>query len=240
MRLHRLLAILLILESRHQVKARDLAAALETSERTIYRDIEVLAESGIPITATAGPNGGFSLMDGYSVNQRQLQGDDVVNLYLSGIGVRPESHSDASLRLTETLLKLEGSLPEQYRPDVEKAKQRFYFDPAPWWRERPQIAAMDNLRRAVWDGRKVEFRYRRTSLDREEESCRVVQPYGLVVKSMDWYLVGFCELRQGIRVFRCERIDQVRLLEESSRIPAGFCLPVFWQEWTEQFKAAVP
>jgi predicted DNA-binding transcriptional regulator YafY len=58
-RLHRLTAILLLLESRGQLKARELADALEASERTIHRDIATLCEAGIPIEAIAGPTGGF-------------------------------------------------------------------------------------------------------------------------------------------------------------------------------------
>ncbi|WP_405174246.1 HTH domain-containing protein [Paenibacillus sp. FSL H8-0261] len=52
MRLHRLIAILLLVESRGKMKANDLAEALETSVRSIYRDIDVLAEAGIPLLST--------------------------------------------------------------------------------------------------------------------------------------------------------------------------------------------
>ncbi|MFD2878558.1 helix-turn-helix transcriptional regulator [Paenibacillus rhizoplanae] len=81
MRLHRLIAILLLLESRGKMKANELSIALETSVRSIYRDIDVLAESGIPLVSTTGPNGGISLMEGYTVNLRRLQGEEVVQLF---------------------------------------------------------------------------------------------------------------------------------------------------------------
>ena len=58
MRIHRLVAILLLLETREKMKAKDLASALETTVRTIQRDIDVLSESGVPITAITGPGGG--------------------------------------------------------------------------------------------------------------------------------------------------------------------------------------
>lgn len=237
MRLHRLIAILMLLESRKLVRARDLAQALETSERTVYRDIDVLCEAGIPILATTGPNGGFSLMDGYSVKAGDLRGEDVVNLYLSGIGVRPEEHTEASLRLADALLRLECSLPTAFRPDVAKARERFYFDPTPWWNSRPALVHMDVLRRAVWDSRCLQISYGRASVGREELTTRVVRPYGLVEKAMDWYLVAWCELRQGLRVFRCDRIQQASLCEESFALPAEFFLAEFWSDWVEQFKS---
>ncbi len=239
MRLHRLLAILLLLEARKQVKAKELAEALEASERTIYRDIEVLCEAGIPIAATSGPSGGFSLMEGYSINSRDLQGDDIVNLYLSGIGVRPAQHTDASVRLTEAILRLERSLPREFLPDVQKARERFFFDPSPWWKERPELKFMDTLRRAVWDSRKLRLVYEKRSRHQQEQTERVIRPYGLVVKSMDWYLVAWCEERADLRVFRCERILGASLLDETFTIPDSFLLSEYWQRWTDHFKSIV-
>lgn len=58
MRLHRLLGILTLLDSRKTITASKLAKILETSERTIYRDIDILCESGIPITSSSGHSGG--------------------------------------------------------------------------------------------------------------------------------------------------------------------------------------
>ena len=99
MRLHRLFGILLLMESRGTIKACELAEAFETSERTIYRDIEILCESGVPIRSDFGPNGGFSLMDRYTLNSAALHCDEVVSLYLCGIGIHPARHSDASVNL---------------------------------------------------------------------------------------------------------------------------------------------
>jgi predicted DNA-binding transcriptional regulator YafY len=68
MRLHRLLGIIMLIDSRGIMKAGKLASILETSERTIYRDIDILCEAGIPITSIPGPNGGYSFMENYRIN----------------------------------------------------------------------------------------------------------------------------------------------------------------------------
>jgi len=239
MRLHRLIAILLLMESRGVIKARDLAQALETSERTVYRDIDTLCEAGVPITSSSGPAGGFCFMEGYTINMKELHCDDIVNLFLSGIGIRPGEQTEASINLKKTILKLENSLPSQYIPDIRTARKRFYFDPAMWWEEKPPIAHMDLLRRSVWKSKKLNIVYTRSSMDMSETSSRVVCPYGLVVKYMDWYLVAFCEKRNDIRVFKCERITETAILEETFSIPEEFSLESFWKKWTKNFKDIV-
>lgn len=235
MRLHRLIAILLLLESRGQVKARELAEALETSERTIYRDIEILSEAGVPVVSLPGPAGGFSLMPGYSLHQQDLHAGDVINLFLSGIGVRPEEHSEASLNLKTTLLKLEKSIPSQYLPDIRVARERFYFDPSLWFDQKPPLLHLDALRQSVWQSRKVLLTHAKEEEEGGAVTVRVVRPYGLVVKNTDWYLVAYCQTREDIRVFKCDRVRGADLLEETFVIPVDFNLENFWQAWVQGF-----
>jgi hypothetical protein len=99
MRLHRLIAILLLIESRGSIKTKELADALETSVRTIHRDIDILCESGIPITAATGPNGGIRFIEGYYVNINNLHCDDIISLFLCGIGVVLKSTASRALSL---------------------------------------------------------------------------------------------------------------------------------------------
>lgn len=231
MRLHRLVAILLLVEARGQMKAQDLADALETSVRTIYRDIDTLCESGVPLVAVSGPNGGISLMEGYQVAMNHLYEDDVINLYLSGIGIHPEGHSDAGIRLQNTLLKLEKSLPPQYSADIRKARDRFYYDEAPWWGERPPVPCLDTIRRSVWQSKKLQLRYGKTGTD-----TRLVQPYGMIVKNMEWYLAAFCERSGGLRTFKCDRILEAEMNEESFQIPENFSLEQYWNNSEGSFK----
>ena len=236
MRLHRLIAILLLLESRGLVKAKELAGALETSERTIYRDIDILCESGLPIVAATGPAGGFALMEGYTASLNKLRSDEVISLFVCGIGLHPTEQSEAESKLKKTLSKLETILPPQYRPDIQTARRRFYFDPSDWFRDKPLLRHMDSIRQAVWHSRKLRVQYVRSD---REATVRTVRPYGLVVKSQDWYLVAYCEKRKAIRSFKCTRIMSAVLLEEGFVIPEDFSLEHFWRENVRGFKAAL-
>ncbi len=234
-RLHRLIAILLLLESRGQLKARELADALETSERTIHRDIATLCEAGIPIQAIAGPAGGFRLVEGYTNHLPQIRPNEAVGLFLRGIGMDPAEQREAHIDLQRALGRLESRLPERYRRDVRVAQKRFYFDPAPWWEEAP-VFHLDVLRQGVWRSRKVALEYENIASD---HTARVVHPYGLVVKAMCWYLVAFCELRKAIRTFSVPRVQQAVLLDETFDWPDDFSLEDYWKARARDFTAEV-
>ncbi|WNS45043.1 WYL domain-containing protein [Paenibacillus sp. MMS20-IR301] len=232
MRVHRLIAILLLIESRGKMKASALAEALETSVRSIYRDIDVLAESGIPLCTTTGPGGGISLMEGYTVNLRRLHGEEVVQLFLTGMGMPAEMTGESSLLLTNALLKLEATLPAPYLQDIRTARNRFLFDTAPWWDEQAILPCLETLRAAVWRGTKLKVLYRKVNGDM---SHRSLHPYGLVVKQGAWYLVAYCESALEVRTFKCERFASVEGSGENCTIPDDFSLQQYWSESNKTF-----
>ena len=240
MRLHRLIGILILIEAHGKIKAKELARAFEVSERTILRDIDVLCESGIPIASDTGPSGGYFLMDGYTINLNKLDCDDIISLYLSGIGVRPDRHSESNIKLKNAILKLEGSMPAQYSKDVSIVQERFYFDPNLWFREQQPIKHLDIIRKSVLKLIKLKIIYYKDSKNIQETTCRTVRPYGLVVKNMDWYLVAYCEYKQELRVFRCDRLIEVTTIDnETYTIPKDFVLDSFWNKWTEEFVSII-
>ncbi|AHV97631.1 helix-turn-helix transcriptional regulator [Paenibacillus sabinae] len=233
MRLHRLVAILLLMESRGKIKAKELAEALETSVRSIYRDVDTLAEAGVPIVSTPGPSGGLSLMEGYTVGLNSLHSDDVVHLYLTGLGIYSGAGTESGHKLKNALLKLEKTLPDAYKPDLHKAKSRFFFDDTPWWSERPAVPCLEKIRAALWKSHKLTIHYMKPG---GETSLRSVRPYGLVVKQGEWYLAAYCEMAEEVRIFKCERIAEAREEEETFGIPADFSLEAYWKERNESFK----
>ncbi len=107
-----------------QMKAKELVYALETSVRTVYRDIETLCQAGIPIATTTGPNGGVYFMDGYTTKLYNLKEEEAVNLYLTGATVYI---GDIGKNLRHTLSKLEKILPAEYSDDIRLAKDRFFL-----------------------------------------------------------------------------------------------------------------
>ncbi len=233
MKLHRLISVLLLMESRRTMKAGELASKLEISIRTVYRDIETLCEAGIPLTATTGPNGGIHLMEGYSSGISFLQEEDIISLYLSGMGIQPDSQSNITAKLNNTLLKLQNSLSQTQLSHINNIKRKFYFDATPWWGNSKRLYHVDTLVHSIFQSQAIRIAYQKVD---GELSYRKLYPYGIVVKSMDWYLVAYCEKNKDMRTFKCERIVECIMLVENFTIPAEFHIEDYWKESRQTFK----
>jgi predicted DNA-binding transcriptional regulator YafY len=114
MRASRLLSILLMLQTRGRLTADQLAATFEVSVRTVYRDIEQLSASGVPVYADRGPGGGFQLLDGFRTKLTGLTEHEAETLFLSGLP-GPATQLGLADQLLSAQLKLTAALPERSR-----------------------------------------------------------------------------------------------------------------------------
>ncbi|SHJ27970.1 Predicted DNA-binding transcriptional regulator YafY, contains an HTH and WYL domains [Geosporobacter subterraneus DSM 17957] len=232
MRLHRLLGIMMLLDSRGIMTAKNLARILETSERTIYRDIDILCEAGIPIYSIPGPNGGYSFMENYKINSNVLESGDALHLLLSSMGIRPEKNTEMAQQLKNAVIKLENSVSKEHKEEIIKAKERFFIDSEPWWGKRVENKNIDIIKNSVLNLKKLKVCYKKYN---GEVSERILRPYGAVVKNSEWYVIAFCELKNDIRVFMCNRIENIEVLDESFTIAESFSLERFWENSKRQF-----
>jgi predicted DNA-binding transcriptional regulator YafY len=226
-RADRLVAELLILQSRGRVTAAELAEELEISERTARRDLEALAMAGIPVYSQAGRGGGWSLIGGARTDLSGLTAAEARTLFLvAGPSAAATPQIKAALR------KLVRALPEPFRADAEAAASAIVLDPSSWDRgDAPTPAFLEDLQRAVVDGVQVRLAY----VDRERrETERVVHPLGLVAKASVWYLVAGTDA--GLRTFRVSRVRGVTRTEDPVERPDGFDLAATWESIKESLE----
>ncbi|HMC70382.1 MAG TPA: HTH domain-containing protein, partial [Mycobacteriales bacterium] len=131
MRADRLVATLLLLQSRKRVTAADVAAELEVSVRTARRDLEALSAAGIPVFPQAGRGGGWELVGGARTDLSGLTADEARTLFMVA---GPEAAATPELKAA--LRKLVRALPEPFRASAEQAASSVVVDPDAWGRNR--------------------------------------------------------------------------------------------------------
>lgn len=226
----RLLAILLLLQTRGRVTADELAREFEVSVRTVYRDIEALHAAGVPLYGDAGHHGGYRLLGGYRTRLTGLSEDEAQSLFLSGMP-GPAAALGLGSALASSQLKLRAALPPDLRAEADRMRARFHLDAPGWYAEVDDLRHLREVAEAVWTGRRLMVRYRRWKAPTEVD--RTLDPYGLVLKAGRWYLVA----GPGPRTFRVDQILELRVSDDTFEIPDGFDLAEHWRLAQEDFHA---
>ncbi|SEK78917.1 helix-turn-helix transcriptional regulator [Streptacidiphilus jiangxiensis] len=233
MRADRLLSLLLLLQNRGRMTAQQLAEELEVSVRTVYRDVEALSASGVPVVAEAGHFGGYRLLDGYRTRLTGLTAEEAQAAFLAALP-GPAAELGLGAALAAAQLKLRAALPDPLREQADAIRERFLLDAPGWYDDRaealPQLPA---VAAAVWERRVLDVRYRRWKAP--EEVDRRLEPHGLVLKAGRWYLVARCE--GSLRTYRVDQILALRPLDETFTPGPDFDLAAHWRAHLADFHA---
>ncbi len=235
MRADRLLSLLMLLQHRGKLTARELAQELEVTERTIYRDVSALCSAGIPVYSEAGPSGGYSLVERYRTTLTGLSEPEIRALFMLNIPVTlSELGIDQDARAA--MLKLAAALPESRRVDEQAVRQRYYLDAVWWEHSGVRTPHLKTIYQAVWSDACLEIAYPSFAgiIDH-----LVVEPYGLVAKAGAWYLVSRLpgSLPGTERVYQVSKLMEAKPTEVRFDRDPRFNLAAFWQGWCARVSA---
>lgn len=211
-RADRLFQIIQLLRKDRVVTAREIADKLEVSERTIYRDMQDLSLSGVPIASEAGS--GYRLLPGFHLPPLMFNEEELAALLIGARMVQAWTDQGLASAATQAMIKIESAVPEHLREELVREEilvPDFGIDPS-------VAKRMQLLRVGIKALQKIEFNYRRED---GQPSSRVVHPLGLFYWGKVWTLTAWCELRDGFRNFRLDRMTHVRLLEEVFELLPG-------------------
>lgn len=190
--------------------APELAERFEVSIRTIYRDIDAISAAGIPIYATQGKGGGISLLQNYVLDRSILsdQEKEKILMALQGLIATEDKKAD------ELLSKLGGLFQSKISNWIE-------VDFSDWVSNTHKQDTFNAIKEAIFNRHIITFSYYGSSGKRVN---RTVEPIKLIFKSKDWYLCGYCLLRNDFRFFKLTRIRKIEVLpgtftREASNIP---------------------
>lgn len=229
MRASRLINILTTLQAKGLVTAEALAAENDVSVRTIYRDIDALSLSGIPVYSERGSDGGYRLLDGYRVRLNGLTPAEAQAMFLSGI---PGAAADLGLGslMAGAQKKLTAALPEDLRESARRMQSKFHLDAPAWLAEGEQPAHLQAIADAVWNSKRIRMRYRSW----KAEKNRIAEPLGVVMKGGAWYLVA--RVDGAARTYRISRVLDLLVTDERFDWPIEFDLAAYWRESTRRLE----
>ena len=211
-RVDRLMAYLVMFQSRGLIRAQDLAKHFEISERTVYRDIDALCQVGVPIYGVAGE--GFRLMDGYYLPPVTFSPEEARALALALSMFMGYSADGVTRKSAESAQdKIQAVLPNRQKQEVEAltAVLNFYARP------QPKIDFDDQkllaIQEAINDSKLIDLTYH--SLTGNKQTKRIIEPIGLEMINHTWILKAYCRLRKDVRNFNLARIEQYQVLAQS-------------------------
>lgn len=213
----RLFQIIQILRQKKRViTAQTLAELMEVSERTIYRDIASLIETGVPIEGEAGI--GYILRNSYDLPPLMFNEDEIEALVLGARIVNSWTDNQLAGAAQSVVRKVESILPEELQSLIDDS---VLFVPDVSFKS---TATMNTLRNAIKLKRKVSFSYVRKDKTKSE---RIVRPLCLAFFPPAWLLAGWCELREEFRSFNIASISDIKLTSESFQETPGKSLSEF-------------
>ena len=198
MRIDRLFQIVYILLEKKSVTAKMLSERFEVSQRTIYRDIDILSQCGVPLYTTKGRGGGIALLENFVLDKSTMT-EQEQNQILVALQSLPKGGKE---NVKQTL--------EKYSSFFQKSHENWIqVDFLDWGEEREAI--FEVLKKAIIEKKVISFIYYNSN---GEKAKREVEPYQLWFKSRNWYVKAYCREKKDLRVFKISRIRKLEVTEE--------------------------
>ncbi len=193
MKINRQIGMITLLLQRKIITAAELAEKFEVDRRTIYRDVEEMCAAGIPLVCVRGRDGGISIPENYKLDKTLLTPEDI-EAVLTGLksldSVCPDN------RYKRVMEKITSGVPEML-----DAGNNIIIDLSKWDKSKvsEKITAINSR---IKDRVKISFNY----FSPNGNTQRTIEPYRLIFKWSDWYVWGYCLLRNDFRLFRLSRM----------------------------------
>ncbi|WKN43519.1 helix-turn-helix transcriptional regulator [Tunicatimonas pelagia] len=227
-RLARLTAILIQLQSKRIVTAKDIAEKHNVSVRTVYRDIRTLEKSGIPIVTEEGK--GYSVMDGYKIPPVMFTQEEANALITAEQLIRKNKDQSLTEQYESAITKIKSVLKYTQKEKTELLSNRIQVRNN---RENEKTSEyLIQLQSTISNYQTVKINY--LSLE-NKQSQREIEPFALYTTQENWVLIAFCRLKKDFRAFRLDCIQKMQVLENHFE-PHKMSLQEYLEKCSEKYK----
>jgi predicted DNA-binding transcriptional regulator YafY len=206
-RIDRLVAILIHLQSKKVVTAREIADRFEISQRTVYRDIRALEESGVPLGSEAGL--GYFISQGYHIPPVMFTRDEAAAMLTAEKMMEKLTDNSLVSQYSSAMFKIKSVLRNAEKEYLEKLDSHIYvIQPPNLSNDMFPNNYISLIHKALTGNEILQIEYYSTSA--KEFTNRNIEPIGLCFYGSRWHLIAFCKLRDEYRDFRIDRIRQMQ------------------------------
>jgi len=202
MKINRLFEITIILLNKGTITAKELADRFEVSTRTIYRDIDILSSTGIPVYMNKGNRGGISLLENYVINKTLISDKERESLLLAVKTLQATKYPELDIVLEKFGAMFKNTLNNDDWVEIDFSH---------WGSIPNEKNKFNDIKRAMLERKVIHFEYVNSDGHR---SSRLAEPEKLIFKGNSWYLVAYCRQRQGHRTFRISRLKNLEVRSE--------------------------
>lgn len=206
-RLTRITAILIQLQSRKVVRAREIAERFDVSLRTVYRDIATLQEAGVPIGSENGL--GYFIIDGYHLPPVSITEEEANALIVSEKLIQNQGDKSLSRDFTSFVIKIRAVLKSVQKDQADFLENR--IEPS-IKKDQAESNHLSEIQKAITRLHVLDITY--LSIYKEEKTKRQIEPLAIYFTDKAWVVIAWCRLRKTIREFRLDRIVSLQTLPE--------------------------
>ncbi len=222
-RLTRITSILIHLQSKKVVTAKEIANRFEISLRTVYRDIKTLQESGVPIGSENGI--GYFIVEGYSLPPIMITEEEANALIVSEKLILNQGDTSLKKDFNSLLLKIKSVLRNFEKDNISRLKNRITPSTTKKTFESNSLSA---IQKAITNTVVVQIKYH--SFYKDEITLREIEPLGIYFTEKAWVVVAYCRLRNEVREFRLDRIIESNTTSQNFDYQEDFNLSNYFSE----------
>ncbi|MFB1049437.1 helix-turn-helix transcriptional regulator [Paraliobacillus sp. JSM ZJ581] len=219
------LAILWMLRSGQKITAKQISEKLEINIRTVYRYVDTLSTSGVPIISEPGHNGGYTLLNNFIEAPLFFDFEEQTSLFHAAVFAEEAGYYGGEA-LNRAISKLSKYSNQEQETKVNQ--QLTSLEVISRLRSLSMEPFLKEFKQAIADGYSVKMRYHRS--DEKQLNYRLVNPYRIIYWNNKWYVIGFCHLRNDIRSFRVDRMESLVPTENKFNRPENFSARDFFMK----------
>lgn len=204
-RIDRLIALIILLQSKKLIKGKEIANYFNISLRTVYRDINAICEAGVPVAAEAGE--GYSIVPGYHLPPVMFTKDEAAALFTGAKFAEHFTDQSVKKHCLSAITKIQSVLPDNTKDYLEKLQKSIFINTPPAEQNHFRDDVLATIQEAMVDNLVLKIDYYAAWSDSWSE--REIEPLGIAYYNNHWHLIAWCRLRNDVRDFRADRLKKV-------------------------------